>query len=186
MRELKIKNRRFINKRNFWRTKEGKRNLVHGIASSLGPKGTKVRIICIWERKNVGNSCLIACLFSLWSNEHSFTKNDRYELVALRWESWGNPLVVQWLKLHAFTAEGVALILGWGTKILQVVWLGQKNKTKNKQKDFLSYFEDNELIVVLICLFLFSPLKLRCCGSGRWMVSVTEDEWLGLLRIVQD
>ena len=36
----------------FFLPKEGKRDLIHRIASSLGPKGTKVRIICIWERKN--------------------------------------------------------------------------------------------------------------------------------------
>ena len=38
------------------------------------------------------------------------------------------------VKTPCFTAEGVALILGWGTKILQVVWLGQKIKQKTNKK----------------------------------------------------
>ena len=42
-----------------------------------------------------------------------------------------NSLAVQWLGLYIFTAEGVSLIPGWGTKILQVVWFDQ-NKTKQK------------------------------------------------------
>ena len=40
-----------------------------------------------------------------------------------------NSLVVRWLGLHTFTAEGVGSIPGQGTKILQVMWHGQ-NKTK--------------------------------------------------------
>ena len=39
-----------------------------------------------------------------------------------------NSLVVQWLGLGAFTAEGPGLILNWGTKILQVMKHGQTNK----------------------------------------------------------
>ena len=35
------------------------------------------------------------------------------------WRQCGNPLVVQWLGLRAFTAEDPVLIPGWGTKILQ-------------------------------------------------------------------
>ena len=45
----------------------------------------------------------------------------------------GNSLAVQWLGLYIFTAEGVSLIPGWGTKILQVVWFDQ-NKTKQNKK----------------------------------------------------
>ena len=44
----------------------------------------------------------------------------------------GNSLVVQWLGLHAFTAEGVGLIPGWGTKIPQAAWCGQRKKKKKK------------------------------------------------------
>ena len=40
----------------------------------------------------------------------------------------GNFLVVQWLRLGAFTAKAPGLILNWGTKILQVMKHGQTNK----------------------------------------------------------
>ena len=36
--------------------------------------------------------------------------------------------MVQWLGLCAFTAEGPGLIPGWGDKILQAVWYGQKKR----------------------------------------------------------
>ena len=41
---------------------------------------------------------------------------------------FGNSLVVQWLGLHAFTAEGLGSIPCWGTKIPQAVWCSQKKK----------------------------------------------------------
>ena len=44
----------------------------------------------------------------------------------------GNSLVVQWLGLHAFTAEGPGSIPGWGTKIPQAMRRGPK---KNNEKD---------------------------------------------------
>ena len=37
-------------------------------------------------------------------------------------------MVVQWLGLRAFTAEGTGSILGWGTKISQAAQCGQKKK----------------------------------------------------------
>ena len=37
----------------------------------------------------------------------------------------GIPLAVQWLGLHAFTAEGPDSIPGWGTKIQQAMQRGQ-------------------------------------------------------------
>ena len=40
----------------------------------------------------------------------------------------GNSLVVQWLGLHALTAEGPGSIPGRGTKIPQATWYGQKKK----------------------------------------------------------
>ena len=43
-------------------------------------------------------------------------------------QTGGNSLVGQWLGLHASTARGPGLIPGWGTKILQAVWCGQKKK----------------------------------------------------------
>ena len=42
----------------------------------------------------------------------------------------GNSLVVQWLGLHAFTAEGPGSIPGRETKILQATWHDQKMKEK--------------------------------------------------------
>ena len=44
--------------------------------------------------------------------------------------SLGNSLVVQWLGLCTFTAEGVGSVPGWGTKIPQAVRRGQKEKKK--------------------------------------------------------
>ena len=38
----------------------------------------------------------------------------------------GNSLVVHWLELGTFTAEGVGSIPGWGTKIPQAARHGQK------------------------------------------------------------
>ena len=50
----------------------------------------------------------------------------------------GNSLVVQWLELRAFTAEGVGLIRAWGTKIPQAMRYGQKKiKKRVKMVDFL-------------------------------------------------
>ena len=40
----------------------------------------------------------------------------------------GTCLVVQWLGLHGFSAMGPGSIPGWGTKIPQAVWQGQKKK----------------------------------------------------------
>ena len=42
----------------------------------------------------------------------------------------GNFLVVQWLGLHAFTAEGPGSILDQATKITQDMWHGTHTKKK--------------------------------------------------------
>ena len=39
-------------------------------------------------------------------------------------------MAVQWLGLHAFTAECPGSIPGRGTKIPQAAWLGQRGKKK--------------------------------------------------------
>ena len=39
----------------------------------------------------------------------------------------GTSLVVQWLRLCAFTAKGLGLIPCQGSKIPQATWCGQKN-----------------------------------------------------------
>ena len=44
----------------------------------------------------------------------------------------GKSPVVQWLALHAFTAEGPGSIPGQGTKIPQAAWHGQKKKEATK------------------------------------------------------
>ena len=44
---------------------------------------------------------------------------------------WRNSLVVQWLDLCAFTAEGLSSIPGGRTKIPQVSWYSQKKKKKS-------------------------------------------------------
>ena len=50
----------------------------------------------------------------------------------VKWEKeqsyLGSSLAVQWLEFCAFTAEGPGSILGWGTKIPQATWYGQKKK----------------------------------------------------------
>ena len=51
-----------------------------------------------------------------------------------------NSLVVQWLGLSTFTAVGLGLIPGWGTKYLQSHMVGQKKKKKS-----LRNFWDNML-----------------------------------------
>ena len=43
-------------------------------------------------------------------------------------------LAVHWLGLHAFTARGLSLTPGQGTKILQATQCGQK-KEKKKEKE---------------------------------------------------
>ena len=46
--------------------------------------------------------------------------------------SIGDSLVVQWLGLCTFTAEGTDSIPGQGTKILQAMQCGKKKKKKKK------------------------------------------------------
>ena len=53
----------------------------------------------------------------------------------------GDPLVVQWLGLHAFTAEGMGSILGWGTNLRSCKPCGmskKKNQYQNKTSEGLS------------------------------------------------
>ena len=44
----------------------------------------------------------------------------------------GNSLVVQWLRLHAFTARNTGSIPGWGIKILCAVQPKGKKKKRKK------------------------------------------------------
>lgn len=43
----------------------------------------------------------------------------------------GNSMVVQWIGLYIFTAKGLDLIPGWGTKILETAWHNQKRKKRH-------------------------------------------------------
>ena len=49
----------------------------------------------------------------------------------------GNSMAVQWLGLCALAAEGLGLIPGRGTKILQAAW--QINQSIHKGKDFCPF-----------------------------------------------
>ena len=44
-----------------------------------------------------------------------------------------NSLVVQWLGLWAFTAEGLGWIPGWGSKIPQAAWSSRKKERERKE-----------------------------------------------------
>ena len=44
-----------------------------------------------------------------------------------------NSLMVQWLGLHAFTAEGIRSIPGEGTEIPQAVWCSPKKPLKSQK-----------------------------------------------------
>ena len=66
----------------------------------------------------------------------------------------GNPLVVQWSGLWAFTAEGPGSITGRGTKIPQASWLGHKNKEMNILGDYWYHF----ISIIKIYLNLETPL----------------------------
>ena len=59
----------------------------------------------------------------------------------------GNSLAVQWLGLCALTAEGLGSIPGWGTKIPQAMWCGQKKakKKKNGQKDLSRHLTKEDI-----------------------------------------
>ena len=46
----------------------------------------------------------------------------------------GNSLLVQWLELCTFTAEGPGSIPGGGSRILQAACIGQETQTNNNKK----------------------------------------------------
>ena len=49
-------------------------------------------------------------------------------------DALGNSLVVQGLELSTSTVLGLCSIPGWGTKIPQATWCGQKKKKERKKK----------------------------------------------------
>ena len=48
-------------------------------------------------------------------------------------------LVGQWLELCVLTAEGQSSIPGWGIKISQAMWYGQKTKMKASPKQMNNF-----------------------------------------------
>ena len=65
-----------------------------------------------------------------------------------KWKALGNPLVVQWLELRAFTTKGPHSIPGGETKIPQAIQWGQ-NKQTNKplEKIFTRHMGKCEYLV---------------------------------------
>ena len=67
-----------------------------------------------------------------WREERRKEQDSGRELRSMNYASF---LVVQWLRIWAFTAEGSSLIPGWGNKISCFpVWPKQTNKQKTKYK----------------------------------------------------
>ena len=63
----------------------------------------------------------------------------------------GNSVAVQWLGLHAFTAEGAGSIPSQGTKIPQAAEHGQKKqKEKNEWMNFILKF-----FFIILCLLYY-------------------------------
>ena len=58
-------------------------------------------------------------------------------------------MVVQWLRLGAFTAVALSSVPGWGTKIPQAVWCSQKKKIHFCKK------QNN------VCIFLIHRTKTK-------------------------
>ena len=56
--------------------------------------------------------------------------------VRLKYEA-ENPLAVQWLGLHSFTAKQCASVPGWGTKIPQAMQHSQNEHTHTHHKNIL-------------------------------------------------
>ena len=63
-----------------------------------------------------------------------FTINLVLHKQAFRNQSLGNSLAVQWLGLHALTAEGTDSVPGWGTKIPQAAV-----QPKEKKKESITH-----------------------------------------------
>ena len=92
-------------------------------------------------------------------------------LTAISQGASGNFLAVQWLGIHAFTAEGTGSVPGQGTKILQAVQCGQKKNCFNSvlfSRSVVSDFATHE------------PQHTRPpCLSSTPRVSQTHVHWVG-------
>ena len=97
----------------------------------------------------------------------------------------GNSLVVQWLRLGAFTAEGPGSIRGWGTKIPQATWWHSQKKKKKPIWQSLPFnwsiwpFTFNMIInmigfkSVILYFYLsrcFAPLFFFSCLLFGWVL----------------
>ena len=71
------------------------------------------------KRTNIFPKHIVDCL-NVLSSTVAISHVELFKLIKIR----GNSLVVQWLGLCAFTAEGLGSVSGWGTKILQAVQRG--------------------------------------------------------------
>ena len=74
-----------------------------------------------------------------------------------------NFLAVQWLGLSAFTAMGLGLIPGQGTKIPQAVWCSQKKKKGNVTK--LTNLTLDELSISKL-----RELKIKWFQQSQWQI----------------
>ena len=64
-----------------------------------------------------------------WKTFSSLETLETMEDFDFKKKDLGNSLAVEWLGLHAFTAEGVGSIPGWGIRIPQATQRGQKEKS---------------------------------------------------------
>ena len=79
----------------------------------------------------------------------------------------GNSLVVQWLGLCAFTAEGQGSTSGRGIKILQALWWSQKKKKKMHSLSWLT-----RLFMFTLCFIPLPPSWHNFQGSQETLASL--------------
>ena len=93
--------------------------------------------------------CMVCCLFLQALDAYRITGFSQIEIILI-WNIYnrksGNSLAVQWLELHASTAEGMDSIPNLGTNILQAALHDQKHKVGNQKK--------LEIVLFLLCFIL--------------------------------
>ena len=88
-----------------------------------------------------------------------------------KWPTGHSLVVLGWLGLCTFTAEGVDSVLSWGTKILQAVLAGQQKKPKKKDR------HDLFLPFVPRTTPRPTPVQVHCCGQGGSSLGLVAVEW---------
>ena len=73
--------------------------------------------------------------------------------------TFGNSLAVQWLGLHAFTAEGPGSVPGRGTKIPQTAWQSQEKKKKSHVQVFNPFW-------VIFCIWCKIGVQFHSFACG--------------------